>query len=139
MLNSGDKIFSSGNQVLTETLVKKRLLWNFNPRSAPHHSGVWERVVRSFKHVFYAVLGNRRSTDEILTTFCFVQQNLNARPMVPVSSDATHLDALTRHFLLGTAGSVFRLISVPKYHQCATIASGTCVPLPILMLSGLDG
>ena len=62
----------------------------FNPPTAPHHRGVWERFVRSFKHVFYAILGNRRLTDEILaTTFCSVEQSPNFRPRVPVSSDAT--------------------------------------------------
>ena len=101
-------ITSWNQQVLAETLVKKRILWKFNPPSAPHHGGIWERVVRSFKHVFYAILGNRRLTDEILiTTFCLVEQSLNARPLVPASPDATDLDALTpNHFLLGTAGSV---------------------------------
>ena len=75
------------------------------PTKCPHHGGVWERIVRSFKHVFYAVLGNRRLTDEILTTtFCLVEQCLNARPITPVSPEATDLDALTpNHFLLGTA------------------------------------
>ena len=56
---------------------------------------------------FYAVLGNRRLTDEILITLCLVEQSLNTRPLVPASSDATDLDDLTLiHFLLGTAGSV---------------------------------
>ena len=65
-------------------------------------------MVRSFKHVFYAIFGNRRLTDEILiTTFCLVEQSLNARSLVPASPDATDLDALTTNrFLLGTAGSV---------------------------------
>ena len=91
-------------QVLNDALLKKRIKWKFNPPSAPHHGGVWERVVRSFKHVFYAVLGNRRLTDEILsTTFGLVEQCLNARPITAASTDATDLDALTpNHFLLGT-------------------------------------
>ena len=94
-------------QILFEALVKKRIHWKFNPPSAPHHGGVWERIVRSFEHVFYASLGNRRLTDEILTTtICLVEESLNSRPLVPVSSDATDLDALTpNHFLLGTASS----------------------------------
>ena len=101
-------------KTLSEALVKKRIHWKFNPPSAPHHGGVWERVVRSFKHVFYAVLGNRRLTDEILaTTFCLVEQSLNARPLVPAGSDGTELDALTpNHFLLGTAGS-----SLPSHER----------------------
>ena len=71
--------------------------------------------MRSFKLKFYAILGNRRKTDEILTTvFCVVEQSLNARPLVPASADATDLDALTPcHFWLGTAGS-----SLPYHFNC---------------------
>ena len=94
-------------QILSDALVKKRIHWNSNPPSAPHHGGVWERIVRSFKHIFNAILGNRRLTDEILTTsFCPVEESLNSCPLVPVSSNASDLDALTpNHFLLGTAAS----------------------------------
>ena len=101
-------------QVLTETLVKNGIQWKFNPPCAPHHGGVWERLVRSFKHVFYAVIGNRRLTDEILaTTFRLVEKSLNARPLVPASADATDLDAITpNHFLHGTSSSV-----LPSHQQ----------------------
>ena len=104
-------------QVLGQTVVKKGKKWKFNPPSAPHHGGVWKRVVRSFKHVFYAVLGNRRLTaDEILmTTFCLVVQCLNARPIAPASTDPTDLDALTpNQFLLGTATSTLPTHFTPK-------------------------
>ena len=42
-------------------------------------------------------------TDEVLsTTFCLVEQALNARPLTPVTDDPSELDALTpNHFLLG--------------------------------------
>ena len=101
-------VLSWNQRILNESMVKRNIKWKFNPPSAPHHGGVWERLVRSFKHTFYAILGNRRLTDEILaTTFCLVEQSLNARPLVAASSDATDLDALTpNHFLLGCAGSV---------------------------------
>ena len=101
-------------QFLAESLVKKGMKWKFNPPSAPHYGGAWERLVRSFKHVFYAVLGKRLLTDEILaTTFCLVEQSLNAQPLVPASADATNLDALTpNHFLLGTSGSI-----LPSHQQ----------------------
>ena len=43
----------------------------------------------------------------MITTFCLVEQSLNARPLVPASPDATDLDALTpNYFLIGTAGFV---------------------------------
>ena len=100
-------VLNWNQQAITESMVKKGINWKFNPPSAPHHGGVWERLVRSFEHTFYAILGNRRLTDEILTTvFCLVEQSLNARPLVPASADATDMEALTpNHFLLGTACS----------------------------------
>ncbi len=84
-------------------MVEKGIRWKFNPPAAPHHGGSWERLVRSFERVFYAVVGSRRLTDEILsTTFCLVEQVLNARPLSPASADPNDLTALTpNHFLLG--------------------------------------
>ena len=61
----------------------------------------------TLQFVFYTILRNPRQTDQILTTtFCLVEESLNSRPLVPVSDDATNLDALTpNHFLLGTVSS----------------------------------
>ena len=75
----------------------------FNPPAAPHFEGVWERLVRSCKKAMYAVLGNRSVTEDVLsTTMCLVEQTLNARPLTPVHSDATDLEAITpNHFPLG--------------------------------------
>ena len=63
------------HQSIAESMVKKGVNWTFNPPSVPHHGGAWEKLVRRFKHTFKAILGNRRLTDEILTTlFCLVEQ-----------------------------------------------------------------
>ena len=52
-------------------LAHKGIKWRFNPPSAPHQVGIWERLVRSFKRILYTILGTRRLTDEVLsTTFC---------------------------------------------------------------------
>ena len=131
-------ISSWNRHVLSETLVKKRFLWKLNPLSASHHGGIWERVVRSFKHVFYAVLGNRLLTDEILTTtFCLVEQSPNARPLVPASTDATDLDAVTpNYFLLSTTGSVFTIASEcwswPSKTLCACTSIFWCYMAPMV-------
>ncbi len=45
-------------------LAVKSVRWKFNPPASPHHGGAWERLIRSFKRTFYAVLGNRRLTDD---------------------------------------------------------------------------
>ena len=69
-------------------LAHKGIKWRFNPPSAPHQGGIWERLVRSFTRVLYTTLGTRRLTDEVLsTTFCLVEHALNSRPLTPVSAN----------------------------------------------------
>ena len=94
-------------QTLIDSLVKESLKKKFNPPSAPHHGGLWEQLVRSLNHTFYAILGNRRLTQKFLSTnFCIVEHSLNVRLLVAASADATEIDALTpNHFLLEPAGS----------------------------------
>ena len=84
-------------------LAHKGIKWTFNPSSAPHQGGIWERIVHSFKRVLYTILGTRRHTDEVFnTTFCRVEYALNSRPLTLVSADPSDLGAITpNHFLLG--------------------------------------
>ena len=85
------------------SLVHKGIKWKYNPPSAPHQGEAWDRMMRSCKRVFYAILRSKQLTDEILnTTMCLVEGSLNARPLTPVSDDPDSLEALTpNHFLLG--------------------------------------
>ena len=83
-------------------LAHKGIKWSFNPPSAPHQGGIWERLVRSFKRILYTILGTRRLTDEVLsTTFCLVEHALNSRPLTPVSTNPSDLGALTLNHFLG--------------------------------------
>ena len=96
--------FKALNQrTIASKMSQKGIKWNFNPPSSPHHGGSWERMVRSVKRTFYAVLCNRRLTDEVLQTkFCLVEMTLNNRPLTSVSNDPSEMDAITpSHFLLG--------------------------------------
>ena len=106
-----NNVLKWNQQTLTDSLVKKGMKWKFNPPSAPHHECVWERLVRSFINTFYAILVNRRLTDEIL----YYNLYCRAKPQCsPASADVTELDVLTpNHFLLGIAGS-----SLPSLANC---------------------
>ena len=83
-------------------IAHKGINLRFNPLSAPHQGGIWERLVRSFKRILYTILGTGHLTDEVLSkTFCLVEHALNSRPLTPVSADPSGLGALTpNHFLL---------------------------------------
>ena len=83
-------------------LAHKGIKRRFNPPSAPHQGGIWEKFVCSFKRVLYTILGTRRLTEEVLnTTFCLVEHALNARPLTPVNADLHDLGAATpNHCLL---------------------------------------
>jgi hypothetical protein len=91
------------SNAIEKCLAQENIAWKFNPPSAPHFGGVWERLVRSCKKAMYNILGSTRLTEEVLTTvMSLVEQTLNARPLTAVSSDPEDLEALTtNHFLLG--------------------------------------
>ena len=99
-------------------LAQKGVKWRFNPPSAPHQVGIWERLVRSFKRVLYTILGTRRLTDEMLnTTFCLVEHALNSRPLTPVSADPSDLGVITpNQFLLGNqATGIPSIVGVDEF------------------------
>ena len=54
-----------------ELLVHKEIKWKYNPHGAPHHGGSSKILVRSCKHVFYAIIGTRKLTDEVLLFILF--------------------------------------------------------------------
>lgn len=78
--------------------------WLFNPPHAPHMGGAWERMVGVAKRILNAMLlqhGSTRLSHEVLTTFLAeVTAIVNARPLVPVSTDPEDPVLLTPATLL---------------------------------------
>jgi len=78
--------------------------WRFQPPTASHMSGVWERLIRSTRKAMRAVIGDPKallSHEALRTVFAEVTSILNSRPICPSSDDPADLDALTpNHFLL---------------------------------------
>ena len=88
---------------ITNTLSQDRTQWHFNPPSAPHFGGVWERLVQSAKKALKISLRGQLVNDETLHTFIVeVESLLNSRPLTHVSVDPHDLEPITpNHFLIG--------------------------------------
>lgn len=88
---------------ISDTLSRDRIQWFFNPPSAPHFGGVWERLVKSAKKALKITLNGQLVNDEtLLTLTAEVESLLNSRPLTHVSVDPQDLEAITpNHFLIG--------------------------------------
>ena len=89
--------------------LKNRFEWHFNPPTASHMGGVWERLIRSVKEALYFTLKEHAPSEEtLLTVLAEVEHSVNSRPLTHVSPDPQDNEALTpNHFLLGSSsGSV---------------------------------
>ncbi|XP_053692554.1 uncharacterized protein LOC128741004 [Sabethes cyaneus] len=56
------------HQKLAETFTNANTKWVFNPPSAPHFGGIWERLVRSVKTALNSLSSSRNPDDETLLT-----------------------------------------------------------------------
>ncbi|XP_073722599.1 uncharacterized protein [Misgurnus anguillicaudatus] len=82
-------------------LAKQKIHFRFNPPSAPHFGGVWEREVRSVKSALYTVVGSQPVPEEVLMTVLLeVEAILNSKPLGYVSSDVADADPVTPNSLL---------------------------------------
>ncbi|XP_073254422.1 uncharacterized protein [Porites lutea] len=81
-----------------------RMQWKFQPPTASHMSGIWERLIRSVRKTMKAVLGDPNAfvgLETLRTVFAEVVTILNSRPLTPVSDDPSDYEPLTpSHFLL---------------------------------------
>lgn len=105
-LRAGEKEIRESIQQWNEDQINKamsqrNIKWHFNPPTASHMGGVWERVIRSIRKILRAILGNQIVTDEVLkTTMSEVQGILNSRPLTPLSDDSNDMEVLTPNHLL---------------------------------------
>ncbi|XP_021359483.1 uncharacterized protein LOC110454347 [Mizuhopecten yessoensis] len=74
-----------------EFLRESGTIWGFNPPHASHFGGSWERMIGVARRILDSMLlnNNRNLTHRVLSTFIAeVIAIINARPLVPVSTDA---------------------------------------------------
>ncbi|XP_062542024.1 uncharacterized protein LOC134210015 [Armigeres subalbatus] len=99
--------------------ANNEIRWKFIPARAPHFGGLWEAAVKSAKtHLLKEIGKTSLSYEDLLTLLAQVEMCLNSRPVTPLSSEPTDLEALTPgHFLVGSnlqAVPEFSSSNVPK-------------------------
>lgn len=96
-----EQTFQQIQPSLRDQLAKEQIRFQFNPPSAPHFGGSWEREVRSVKTALRTTLGAQTVTEEVLRTVLIEVENiLNSRPLGYVSSDVADPDPVTPNSLL---------------------------------------
>ncbi|XP_076638849.1 uncharacterized protein LOC143350709 [Colletes latitarsis] len=99
------------NTKILNYLSNEGITWHFSPPRSPHFGGLWEALVKSFKHHLIRIVGDQLFTYEYLNTYVIeIEAILNSRPLTPMSSDPNDTNALTpAHLLIGDS-----LMSMPE-------------------------
>ena len=95
-------------------LLKNQIEFRFNPPSASHFGGVWERLIRSVRSILDGTLlqCSHLLDDESLRTFmCEAAAILNGRPLTVDNLNDPEMDVLTPNHLLTMKSRV--LVSPP--------------------------
>ena len=82
-------------------LHQRSIKWSFNPPTASHMGGSWERMIRSTRRILTVLLAEQRVTDEtLLTVFAEAEGIINSRPITPITLDPENKEPLTPSHLL---------------------------------------
>ena len=101
-----ENVRSWNQQSIEQFMLKKEIIWRFNPPYASHMGGVWERQIRSIRRVLGGLLSNQVLDDEGLhTLLCQTESIINSRPLTKVSDDINDWEALTPNHLLLLRGN----------------------------------
>lgn len=93
--------FRALHPTLQAQLAKNQIKFKFNPPSAPHFGGVWEREIRSIKSALNATVKAQTVTEEVLNTVLIeVEGILNSKPLGYVSTDVADPEPITPNLLL---------------------------------------
>ncbi|XP_062703041.1 uncharacterized protein LOC134285727 [Aedes albopictus] len=96
------------DQQLAETFTNSNTKWIFNPPSAPHFGGSWERLVRSVKVALGSLCSERNPDEETLWTVITEAESIvNSRPLTSIPLESMDQEALTpNHFILLSSSGV---------------------------------
>ncbi|XP_058816425.1 uncharacterized protein LOC131679707 [Topomyia yanbarensis] len=100
------------DKLVTE-FTSRHTEWRFNPPSAPHMGGAWERLIRTVKQNLSKVIASRVVTAEVLENALNEVENIvNSRPLTNIPVDGDLSPVLTpNHFLLQSSNGLKPLIT----------------------------
>ncbi|XP_073721977.1 uncharacterized protein [Misgurnus anguillicaudatus] len=98
-----NEAFAALQDDLKSHLAQQQIKFIYNPPSAPHFGGSWEREIRSIKAALRVTIGAQTVTEEVLRTVLIeVEGILNSKPLGYTSSDIADVDPITPYcFLIG--------------------------------------
>lgn len=93
--------FYTMGPTLQQQLAEQRITFRFNPPSAPHFGGTWEREVKSVKTALKVIFKEQSVPETVLrTVLTEVEGIMNAKPLGYVSADVADPDPITPNILL---------------------------------------
>lgn len=102
--NLGINAINVEDSSVKQFLYSQGCTWLFNPPHASHMGGVWERVIGISRRILDSLLSDVPGTGlthELLSTFLAeVSAIMNARPLVPLTTDAENPVPLSPSLLL---------------------------------------
>ena len=105
---------------IVSTARRKDVEWSFNPPHASHQGGLWERMIRTIRHILVALLTpNARISDDVLNTImCEIENLINSRPLTKCSDDVDDDAPLTPNHISLLKGN-------SSYPWCTTQVADT--------------
>lgn len=97
------------NDLIGSKLRQEGTDWIFNPSSASHMGGIWERQIRNTHKVLTVLLhehGTRLDDESFRTLLCEFEAIINSRPLTFPSGDPDNLNPLSPSNLLTMKTSV---------------------------------
>ena len=94
------------SKAFQDDLTRRGIKWTWNPPTASHFGGAWERQIRTCRQIFNSILDPKQTMDDERLETLVVQTAaiMNSRPMIPVSNDPDDLRAMTPNDVLLSKG-----------------------------------
>ncbi|XP_033110690.1 uncharacterized protein LOC117111810 [Anneissia japonica] len=105
---------------LQTRLASQKVSFHFNPPSAPHFGGIWERGVNSIKHALRCCMKERVVPEVVFQTVVTeVEGLMNSKPLGYASSDISDVDPITPNnmLLMGRRDPVLPFVSVDQREE----------------------